>query len=853
MSALSISLDWIGAAIGTRPITFGVPFPAGALFDGNRMRLLVATSGDALPLQKRALAHWPDGSVHWLLIDTLLTAEHGETSELRVEWDEEAESGSGLPMVENLAQSVVVDSGAVRISLPGQAGMAIDGIPIEARSRALLGVELHDQGGVRRPAVVSRVEIEDPGPVRSTATLFGEFAETGLRMRARFSAFSGTALLRVDLTLANPRRARHRRGTWDLGDPGSILFRDLSVCLRTAGDGGTIRWNEQPDATICGSAASLEIYQASSGGPNWDCSNHCDAEGRVPLQFRGYRVRSDDGETTGLRAQPTAGLALPDGGIATTVEYFWQNFPKAIEATPDSLRLRLFPDTFGEPFELQGGEQKTHTLWFDFDAAWDVASARGLGQGVAARAPADWYASCGVEKALAVDTAHPVLFELLEGAVSGPNRLSARREIIDEYGWRNFGDLFADHEGRYYRGPAPVVSHYNNQYDVICGGLLQYLWSGNAAWREIADPLARHVMDVDLYTTREDRPAYNGGLFWHTDHYLDASTCTHRSYASTNRPSPLSPYGGGPGPENNYTSGLMLFHYLTGDPRAREAVIQLSNWVIDMDDGAQTLLGLVDEGPTGLATRTAENDYHGPGRAAANSLNALLDGWLLTQESRYLDKAEEIVRRVVHPEDDIEDNQLDDIERRWSYLLFLRSLHRYLELKHRYRLHDETYDYARASILHYGRWMLENETPYFDRLEQLEYPTEAWPTLDIVKANVLRAIASHAESGERDRLASRGDEIAAQAWKQLAALEHRDSVRALSHLVSEGLRDAYWKRGGAEVEAAAAGGVDFGPRRVFETQRARVLRKLGSLRAWPEIARRLTSPSVWRRVRLGRP
>ena len=71
---------------------------------------------------------------------------------------------------------------------------------------------------------------------------------------------------------------------------------------------------------------------------------------------------------------------------------------------------------------------------------------------------------------------------------------------------------------------------------------------------------------------------------------LDASTATHRSYASANRPSPISSYGGGPGAEHNYTSGLLLYHYLTGDRRAREAVIQLSDWVIAMDDGAQTVL-----------------------------------------------------------------------------------------------------------------------------------------------------------------------------------------------------------------------------------------------------------------------
>ena len=36
--------------------------------------------------------------------------------------------------------------------------------------------------------------------------------------------FSGLSLARIELTLHNPRRARHRGGLWDLGDPGSYLL-----------------------------------------------------------------------------------------------------------------------------------------------------------------------------------------------------------------------------------------------------------------------------------------------------------------------------------------------------------------------------------------------------------------------------------------------------------------------------------------------------------------------------------------------------------------------------------------------------------------------------------------------------
>ena len=53
--------------------------------------------------------------------------------------------------------------------------------------------------------------------------------------------------------------------------------------------------------------------------------------------------------------------------------------------------------------------------------------------------------------------------------MDGPNSFFSRREIIDEYGWRHYGEVYADHENAYYSGVKPLVSHYNNQYDLVAG------------------------------------------------------------------------------------------------------------------------------------------------------------------------------------------------------------------------------------------------------------------------------------------------------------------------------------------------------------------------------------------------
>ena len=190
---------------------------------------------------------------------------------------------------------------------------------------------------------------------------------------------------------------------------------------------------------------------------------------------------------------------------------------------------------------------------------------------------------------------HADYLRLVAEAVDGPRSFFRKRESIDEFGWRNFGDTWADHEDVHFEGERPIVSHYNNQYDLLYGFLLHFARTSDPRWFGLASDLARHVIDIDLYHTSEDKPAYSGGMFWHTDHYQGAGRGTHRSYTSD---SPLArrgrAYGGGPSNEHNYTTGLLYFHYFTGEPSARDAVRQLADWVSNMDDGAQSLLGALD-------------------------------------------------------------------------------------------------------------------------------------------------------------------------------------------------------------------------------------------------------------------
>lgn len=860
-----LRIDNTAAALRARqPITIGTPWPRGALHDITKLELR-DSAGQPAPVQCAALARWSDGSIKWLLVDLLLPAQTTLDAPAEETWTLNAVAGptgtASTPAPEirivETPDLFAVDTGVAnfqvsRRQLETLINVVSDGVQVAAGHHAAsVFAQLRGRDGELLKGRIDTSAIETAGPLRATIVLTGELAgRHSLRFVCRVCFFVDTSLVRMRLTIHNPRRARHAGGLWDLGDPGSVLFGSLDLVAQFTdhGDGGAIvaaddtakllpvdrvYWRAEPDepSHVFSGTELLAIEQVSSGGENWQSANHVDRRGRVSETYRGYVIRPTGRKTRGLRASPVIARVGERSATAVAVPEFWQQFPKRLSASGKRIDVELFPQFEGSCYELQGGEQKTHTVWFNFapsasadqgDALLDSLS--WVHRPARVVVAAEWTAATGAIRYFlpATQQGEPI-HELLQSVIAGPRSFFARRELIDEFGWRNFGDWFADHEAQHYPGTGLPISHYNNQFDGLCGVLDQWLATGDPAWFELADPLARHVIDIDLYRTQLDRAAYNGGLFWFTDHYRTAATATHRTYSKQNRPTSGAAYGGGPGPEHNFAEGLLLYWYLTGDPEAREAVLMLADWTIAMDDGRRTVLGWLDRDPTGLASMTGHFNYHGPGRGAGNSLNTLLDGWLASGRRAYLEYGERLVRRVVHPADDVGALNLLDAEHRWSYTVFLAALARYLDTKAEAGEVDETYAYGQASLVHYAQWMLAHERPYFDRRGDLEYPTEAWPAQELRKANVLRYAAAHVDEPTRAQLLARGEELADRAWRDWAEFATLDSTRAVAIILTEGVRDAWFRRHELQPSPRAMGVFDFGVPERFVPQRRRVL------------------------------
>ncbi|MFN8177124.1 MAG: hypothetical protein U0167_04320 [bacterium] len=808
------------------PVTVGVPLAKGRAHDASALRL--ALGGASVPLQAKVTDRWSDGSVRWVLLDFLASvgADRAAVYELSVgDGSTSAPAVATRVTVQEASEGAVVETGRATFAIapgafPFRSVRADASEPMDA---ARSGLTCEDEAGRAFRGVAHTVVVEEAGPIRATVRVEGTFAGEGappLVFFARLHFFAGSATVRLALTVRNPHRAVHAGGLWELGDPGSAIVEDLSLTIVAAAAAREVSWSEKPGAPLERAGAPFEIYQDSSGGENWRSRLHLARGGEIPTTFRGWRLRAAGTERTGLRASPR--VVLHDGtrGVSASVRHFWEGFPKAIEARDPSLCIRLFPKQFAAPHEIQGGEQKTHEMALSFggealEASPDAFRAPLL----AAPAPETLAASGAVPYLLLRGDADASLYQrLVDAAIEGAESFAAKRERADEYGWRHFGEIWADHEARYHEGEGTFISHYNNQYDVVYGAFHQYARSGDPRWLRIMDELARHVVDVDVYHTDEDKPAYNHGLFWPTQHYVDGGLSTHRCY-------PRGTEGGGPDGEHNYTTGLRHWWLLTGNPLGREGSLEGARRTVEADDGSRTPFRWLARSPTGLASRTRLPDYHGPGRGAGNSITSLLDAWRTTGEEKWLAKCDEIVRRTFHPADDVAARNLLDAENRWSYTVHLQAIGRYLDERVEAGRLDEMYAWARQGLLTYARWMAEHERPTLESGAELEYPTETWPAQDLRKAEVFAFAALHSTGAERERFRERARWFHEHSLAALDAFPTKAYTRPLVLLMRFGPMVGWLERHPGETRPEGPTGTEFGKPARFVGQRTRAIRR----------------------------
>ena len=386
------------------PLTLGVPFPKGMLADAGAVAL-IRDARERVHVQTRALARWADGSIQWLLIDFRADIRLDTPTQYFLTQDVETWNSEPISPQVNVAEdtgSVVVDTGAARFVFRRGNRFPFGHATVSDRSHvdgSRSGLEIEDAQGHQWKPQIGHVRIEERGPLRAALFVTAE-PEAGredrpLQCSARLHFFAGLATVRVELTVRNPRRAEHKGGYWELGDAGSVFLRDVSLVLALSSEAGQARvlCSAECGTDLVPTPAPIVLYQDSSGGENWRSTNHLNGRRLLPLTFRGYKFTTGGAQTVGLRATPIVALEQDTCLLAVSSQHFWQDFPKAVEASADSIVLRLWPRQTADDHEIQGGEQKTHAFYVAFGADPVVPRRRSIwGRSPsAASATPSWY------------------------------------------------------------------------------------------------------------------------------------------------------------------------------------------------------------------------------------------------------------------------------------------------------------------------------------------------------------------------------------------------------------------------------------------------------------------------------
>jgi len=279
--------------------------------------------------------------------------------------------------------------------------------------------------------------------------------------------------------------------------------------------------------------------------------------------------------------------------VTAAVRDFWQNFPKAIEASEDgTVSVDLFPNGTHFRHNFRVGEEKTHSVLFAFglgalsnDAA--EATARGFATPLVGRAPAAWCCNTGVLGEVPAQdvVAWPlyeryvrVAFELnpdfnpsVDDPSFGNSTLVNALERYNFYGWQDYGDVPLDYEAF----GDNQAGQMNLKYWFTHGMFVQYCRSTDVRWLDLAIPAARHLSDVDFLHIPDEGPAHwsHGAYFGHSQHDDRGNSNPNRNL---NSPS-IDLFFGVP--------DLMLAYCVTGETRFRdvgleglEAMESMSQW-----------------------------------------------------------------------------------------------------------------------------------------------------------------------------------------------------------------------------------------------------------------------------------
>jgi len=518
------------------PVTFGVPFPQGALPEAG---LAVLRDGEqAAPAQFSDTGRWPDGSVRWLLVHALVDLPGNQARDLALEVASEPPTPPLFSVqAERTDQGVLVDTGALRFRIPADGGrlfeeIALDGKPVLGDAATSGFTVTVGEEAYSTAHDAPSIEIEEAGPIRAVVRLDGKHRSAQgaglLDYRVRVIAWAGKPYVEVAYQFVHAEEAEalevrriHLEVTPQASGPVEVV----------AGE-GYYKTRLQQNETGVELISDAEKILFESVEHHTDCYY-----GTFWADWRG-----------------------PEGGFALTVRQAQQNFPKRLAAAPERMTLEIWPES-AAPLTLRQGVAKTHRMLFHFHGAQvplGEISVRSLQFRIPDHPtlPAEWHAQSGVWDDVFTTETHARMEALILDTIDSRVSALGMLHYGDDPGWGYTA------QGR---GRGAIVWN-NLEYDLPHHLFLHYARDGQRRHFEAARNAAQHWLDVDFCHHSAD-PLRQGGLIIHSaDHVTGGVTVSHE-----------------------WVEGLLEYYHFTGLRDAWEAGLAVGENIIRRVEASRML------------------------------------------------------------------------------------------------------------------------------------------------------------------------------------------------------------------------------------------------------------------------
>ena len=273
-----------GVSRENTPLQFGIPLPSGQFFNPRELELTTGKE-TVLPCQVSVTAQWPDNSIKWCLVKSLVNLPANQQLELTL--CRKTNNSIALPKIPDLIKEtdtdITVNTQNCQFTLNKKRFNFLeqvlkDGHELVGRGFFSLKLNQNNLTKTRITGFQYQTFSSDAVPVSCEVLFNGVFDTDDDELIANFEAhltfFIATDTVKCSITLHNPKAALHTAGKWDLGDPNSLFFSSFSIDLGL-NQANKIEWKtEQDDNWKALDQSSLMIYQGSSGGKNGNSPVH---------------------------------------------------------------------------------------------------------------------------------------------------------------------------------------------------------------------------------------------------------------------------------------------------------------------------------------------------------------------------------------------------------------------------------------------------------------------------------------------------------------------------------------------------------------------------------------------------